>query len=450
MKPSLEKQSCQVRNRTMRRITLIFAAALTLVTTVAARPASAVIGVTDRVPAATLLLPYFEVDLDNPNANTTLFSVNNASATAVLAHITLWSDLGVPTLAFNMYLTGYDVQTVNLRDIFAGKLPRTASAGQDPTDTISNKGNFSQDINFASCTGQFPLPMLPADYLDHLRKAHTGEASPFFLNRCSGVNRGDNIARGYVTVDTVNNCTLRVAGDPGYFLAGGTGDATNQNVLWGDYFFVDNANNFAQGDGLVHIEASASSAQTAVAGEYTFYGRYVSWAASDNREPLAAISMARFLNGGAFTGGTNLLVWRDSKVDQDAFNCPTQAYTRPAWFPLSAEDVVVFDEQETAELAGASSSLGLATQKVQVDGALFPVTPTFGMVYLNLNQINVASIGNPPEDPQAAQSFVATVMSASGRFSVGQAATVIEHAGEVSQHVCLSGMGTPLNCMSPP
>src|SRR5262249_35595954 len=37
-------------------------------------PASAVICTIDDVPAATLLLPYFEVDLNNPNGLTTLFS----------------------------------------------------------------------------------------------------------------------------------------------------------------------------------------------------------------------------------------------------------------------------------------------------------------------------------------------------------------------------------------
>ncbi len=112
--------------------------------------ASAVIGTVDDVPAATLLLPYFEVDLANTNGLTTLFSVNNASATAVLAHVVVWSDLSVPVLDFNIYLTGYDVQTVSVRDIFNGTVPRTASDGQDPQDTISPQGDFSQDINFAS------------------------------------------------------------------------------------------------------------------------------------------------------------------------------------------------------------------------------------------------------------------------------------------------------------
>src|ERR1041384_5043915 len=89
-------------------------------------PANALICTVDDVPAATLLLPYFEVDLDDPNGINTLFSINNASATAVLAHVVLWSDLSVPTFDFNIYLTGYDVQTVSIRDIFNGTVPRTA------------------------------------------------------------------------------------------------------------------------------------------------------------------------------------------------------------------------------------------------------------------------------------------------------------------------------------
>ncbi|HYL04398.1 MAG TPA: hypothetical protein VE075_00045, partial [Thermoanaerobaculia bacterium] len=77
-----------------------------------AAPAMAVICTIDAVPSATLLLPYFEVDLNNPNGLTTLFSVNNASATAILVHVVMWSDLSVPVLDFNIYLTGYDVQSV--------------------------------------------------------------------------------------------------------------------------------------------------------------------------------------------------------------------------------------------------------------------------------------------------------------------------------------------------
>src|SRR5260370_17169312 len=106
--------------------------------------AYAVICTIDDVPAATLLLPYFEVDLNNPNGLTTLFSVNNASATAALVHVVLWSDLSVPVLDFNIYLTGFDVQSVNLRDIIVlGNLPQTASPRQDATDTLTPKRPLS-------------------------------------------------------------------------------------------------------------------------------------------------------------------------------------------------------------------------------------------------------------------------------------------------------------------
>src|SRR6185295_7804914 len=176
--------------------------------------AHALICTIDDVPAATLLLPYFEVDLSNPNGVTTLFSINNASATAILAHVVVWSDLSVPVLDFNVYLTGYDVQSISLRDIIVnGVIPRTASAAQDtgeaepnPAPTpgaISNQGAFSQDVTFASCTGQLPPPNLPASFTDHLQKALTGKASPILANRCAGQDLGDRIARGYVTVDTV-------------------------------------------------------------------------------------------------------------------------------------------------------------------------------------------------------------------------------------------------------
>jgi hypothetical protein len=401
--------------------------------------AVAVIGTVDDVPAATLLLPYFEVDLNNPNGLTTLFSVNNASATAVLAHVVIWSDLSVPVLDFNIYLTGYDVQSVNLRDIIVnGILPRTASDGQDPSDTISPQGDFSQDINFASCTGQLPPPNLPQNFIDHLQRSLTGLSSPILGGLCAGRPLGDNIARGYVTVDTVNNCTLRFPGDAGYFGPGGSGDVTNQNVLWGDYFYVNSAQNFAEGETLVHVEADATNPETSVAGEYTFYGRYVAWTATDNREPLTTNFAVRFINGGAFSGGTDLLVWRDAKVNQGAFTCPNQT-GRPAWFPLGQEGIVIFDEQENPDVPttfpvspqppGQSlTPFPAEAQRTAIDGAAFPVPFDFGWLYLDLNTTVTIAGSNPPEDPVAAQAWVTASMSAEGRFAVGFDAIQLDNA----------------------
>ena len=408
--------------------------------------ASAVICTIDDVPAATLLLPYFEVDVDNPiNGINTLFSINNASATAVLAHVVVWSDLSVPVLDFNIYLTGYDVQTISLRDIIVnGVLPRTASAGQDPNDTISPHGDFSQDINFASCNGQLPpipLTQIPG-FVAHLQNALTGRVSSV-LGGCAGRRLGDNIARGYVTVDTVNNCTLRFPGDPGYFVAGGQGDATNQNVLWGDYFYVNTGQNFAQGETLVHIEASALNPETSVPGEYTFYGRYVAWTAADNREPLATNFAVRYIRGGDFDGGTDLLCWRDSKVSEGPFGPTGGVCSMPdaevPWYPLGEEQVVIFDEQENPDVPTSfpvspqppQTGIELCpaeAQRVGVDSADFPVPFDFGWLYLNLNTTVAAAGANPPEDPAAAQAWVTAVMDAQGRFSVGFDAIQLDSA----------------------
>jgi len=407
--------------------------------------ASAVICTVDDVPGATLLLPYFEVDLANPNGVTTLFSINNASATAILAHVVVWSDLSVPVLDFNVYLTGYDVQSINLADILVrGALPQTASAGQDPHDTISPKGQFSQDINFASCTGQLPTGTLPATFITHLQTSLTGQFSSL-LGGCAGLAYGDNVARGYITVDTVNNCTLRFPGDLGYFAAGGTGDATNQNVLWGDYFYVNSGTNRADGETLVHIEASATNPETSVAGQYTFYGRYDAWTAVDNREPLATNFAARFINGGAFSGGTNFVAWRDSKVVQGAFKCGTT----PAWYPLGQEQIVIFDEQEHPQIPQSfpvspqPPQTGIIpfpaeAQSTKVGGASFPVPFNFGWVFLNLNTTVAAAGSNPPEDPAAAQAWVEVVMQALGRYSVGFDAIKLDSACTAS-HTRIGG-----------
>ena len=83
----------------------------------------------EATPAATLLLPYFEVDIDNPNGVDTFFSINNASAAAVLTHVIVWTDMSVEALDFNVYLTGYDVQTIGMGLIIRdGILPVTAKS----------------------------------------------------------------------------------------------------------------------------------------------------------------------------------------------------------------------------------------------------------------------------------------------------------------------------------
>lgn len=111
----------------------------------------------DAVPAATLLYPYFEVDLANANGKNTIAGMHSTAATAVLGRVTIWSNTGLPIYNFNIYLTGYDAISFDMRSVLNGSLPQTASAGQDPTDVLSPKGSMSQDINFASLLGPAAL-----------------------------------------------------------------------------------------------------------------------------------------------------------------------------------------------------------------------------------------------------------------------------------------------------
>ncbi|HKH48499.1 MAG TPA: hypothetical protein VKM72_27875 [Thermoanaerobaculia bacterium] len=409
-------------------------------------PAAAVIGTIDDVPAATLLLPYFEVDLDNSLGVQTLFSINNASVAAELAHVTIWSTWSIPVIDFDVYLTGFDVQSINLRNILVdGILPNTASVGQDPGDTISNHGPISQDINFASCTGTLPyrVPAVSEAFRAHLRALLTGRQSPV-NGTCAGTNYGDNIARGYVTVDVSNSCSQLFPSDVGYFVNGGGGIAANDNVLWGDYFYVNPGENFAQGETLVHVEAAPGAGVNATTGnygpllttpgEYTFYGRYVLGTAIDNREPLATTFATRYLSGGGFTGGTSLVVWRDSKFPPGA-TCAAG----PNYGELFEQQIVVFDEFENPltvttggpsgePTPGAQCTFCDEAQRVQVGGEGIQTNADFGWLYLNLNHATTRDATLGPGYINIAQAWVTTVMDAEGRFSVGFDAIQLDNA----------------------
>jgi len=384
--------------------------------------ASAIINTIDPVPAATLLVPYFEVDLANPNGINTLFSINNASATAVLAHVTVWSDQSVPALDFDVYLTGYDVQTINMRDILVnGNLPVTASAGQDPGDAISNKGVASQDINFASCSGVLPYApgAVSASFRAHLQAWFTGNASPSTGN-CAGAHIRDGIARGYVTVDAVSSCNLLFPSSPGY-----TALLTTQNVLWGDVFYVNPGENFAQGDTVVHIEACAACGL-----DHSFYGRYNGGLPTDLREPLPTTLAARYVNGGGFDGGTSFLVWREGNLAAAGYSCSAQGPA--AWYPLDAAQIVVFDEEENPVSQNecpsgdptCTQTITIPNEAQRVNVAEDLLSPfDFGWVYLNLQHSKLTPYADP-----FAQAWVTTVMDAEGRYSVGYQGIQLDNA----------------------
>jgi hypothetical protein len=182
-----------------------------------------------------LLLPYFEVDLGGPR--TTLFAVGNAHDEAVQVRVSVDTNWGIPVIGVTFGLDPGEVVTVNLRDwIERGELP-TRNLG-------------------------------PAE-LDHVQAAFSGQPSPK-----DGMYYGEEVEPGLA----VGFVTFRI-------LSQG-----RPKVLWGDYFWVDPAGNFAEGELLVDIARLSTC------------------------RGLCDHHLVRFLEGGAFDGGTDFIVWTGRTV----------------------------------------------------------------------------------------------------------------------------------------
>ncbi|MEA2489961.1 MAG: hypothetical protein QOH21_1753 [Acidobacteriota bacterium] len=92
-------------------------------------------------PAATLLMPYFEVAADQPAsvAMTTLVTITNVTNQPQIANVTIWTNLDRPVLNFPIFLTGYDVQSINLYDL----LTRGVIAPPSGTSNATTPGSRS-------------------------------------------------------------------------------------------------------------------------------------------------------------------------------------------------------------------------------------------------------------------------------------------------------------------
>lgn len=390
----------------------------------------------DAVPAATLLVPNFLVDVsDDACANntgvTTLFSVNNASAAPTIAHVTLWTDQSVPVLDFDVYLTGYDVQTINLKDIFCdGTLPQTGyfSGG----NTISNNGLFSEPkVPFDGCNngttpGEGPYYSNPfsSELVTLLKEWFTGQQSSS-LGTCAGSGQVP-FAIGYITIDQTEECSLLFPADPDYYTTGVLG---YDNILWGDYFIVDPDNNFSQGFTAVHVEAGPQGYFDT--GEHTFYGRYEPGLAANNRrEPLGTTYAARYALGAPFDG-TIHWVWREADGSSASYSCGAAG---PSWYPLTQatdNSVIVFDEQENPFVPqvdpGPSNPLPPDEIAVRIPNEVnwINVGVLDGEAELDVGDFNFGWVYYNLQAPQSAygdditQNWVSWVMQASARYSVG-------------------------------
>ena len=380
-------------------------------------------------PAATLLLPYFEVDVDAGVGvgDTTLFTVTNVSAEPQIAHVTVWTDLSAPVLDFNIFLTGYDVQAINLYDIIV----RGLIAPDDGTSSDVEEGDRSADndtgnpnIDTTNCdilAAQIP-GSLRADILEALTDGVIG---------CGRVGRTqtDGMARGYVTVDVAASCSTALPTDADY----ATTELLFDNVLVGDYQQVDPANNFAQGGPMVHIRAIPEGGPAGVTGvtnfERTFYSRYQGGATNDRRQPLPATFAARWIEGSGAAFDTDYKIWREGVTGANVVCGGTSATGIPANGLLGVTEIVRFDEQENGVTFAPDIIISPVpqtdvalpeTSRVNVgDTDFFPEAEdgaVAGWMYLNLNHGSPAGALAPAD--AASQNWVIVSMEAEGRYSV--------------------------------
>ena len=258
-----------------------------------------------------LLLPYFEVDMDD--GLTTLFAVSNASPQPASFDITLYSNWGIEVLTVPAKLEGGGVLAVNLADwLLHGRLPKET---------------------------------LDADDLEHLQAALCGHRSPK-TDLFYGTEVAPRLAVGYVKITG--------SGSP------------KPDDLWGDYFITDPFQDFAQGDSLISLADGCAGAC--------------------DRHAL------RFLAGGAFDGGTQVIVW----TGQAGQPSETGFYREK---DLVAADTSYFDMDGNLSEARTSSFKAVEVVEVSELG----LSDSFGWL----------------EIWTAQPSFVNVRYSAMNRFSVG-------------------------------
>ena len=351
-------------------------------------------------PAATLLLPYFEVD-PNPTkqGQTTLFTITNVSRYPQIARVTLWSDWAYPVMSFNLFLTGYDVQAINLYDVIVRGLVAPPSGTTSVTTpgalSASTNPNLRSPLTCTANPGQLPQSITAA-----IRTGLTTGVLNFGpgTGACSTMGGVHANAIGYATIDVVANCTNLMPSDPLYYST----DLLFDNVLIGDYQQIGAspagtgaASAFdAAGNPMVHIravpEGGGAGSVVATGLPYTFYDRYTPAAsrAIDRRQPLPATFAARFVQGGTNAFATNITIWREGFTGGGA-SCAS--YINNA--VMAFGEIVRFDEHENPYTLSCFGYFGCpayptlpATSSTNTAGVTYPAfwgVDVAGWLYIN-------------------------------------------------------------------
>jgi hypothetical protein len=419
-------------------------------------------------PAATLLLPYFEVDFRAAPAaaRTTIFTITNTSQMPEIAHCVVWTDWAFAAFTFNIYLTGYDVQSINLYDVFrrgviapvSAALSGTSSTNPvlspvgttppnernaTPMPNTSGNPNFRMDANVACAN----LPgVIAAPVLEDIQQIFTTGRSGSIVGLGCGTIRLGGVhanAIGYLTIDVDSTCSTSF---PGPLVMGtySNHEILFDNVLLGDYKDVDPnpaTGNDAAGNPMVHIravpEGGPVGSNPGTNLPFTFYDHYNTGGAfgsgaltaltsgpnrlADRRQPLPSVFAARWIQSGAAGFSTHYKIWREGTTGPGSSSCTT-AGIPTINSAIAITDLIRFDEHENAngiappiflpepvpgQIHASPAASSAATSSYLFPG-LLPSGDAGGWMYLNLaNRYTGPAYSNPALDnPVAHPGFV--------------------------------------------
>ena len=321
----------------------------------------------DPVPAATLLFPFvtYNYDLGDTGYNT-LFAITNVSNEATIVHVTVWTDFSVAILDFNILLTGYDVQTVSIRDILRdGQLPITKVQANPATAGVFEDGPVSGANTYALFDPtNLPNPQAttvlspsrcattmqgyPGNYTTKIPQGvrdlfqgwlQSSQTVDRFHYNCDGDVWDDSYVPEptpwfegrddtgntwmYLTADVVQTCNLDFPDDLAYWTAG---ELRYDNILMGDVIYVNQTARLSEAENAVQIEAAGALELLATPIPDTpywasFYARYGNpYGYADYREPLPTAWAFRYMQDDDPVSGiglsTAIRAWKGTTLNR--------------------------------------------------------------------------------------------------------------------------------------
>jgi hypothetical protein len=417
----------------------------------------------DFVPAATLLVPYIVVDMNadgtpNTAGYTTLTIVTNVSSAKQLIHVTVFNALSVGVVDFDEVLSGYDVWSINWRDLLTGRFDlfdtgygslASASANASYTATLfggalTPTGFWSgttgtvpaqfgpttnasaslpglaipQDVDFnpppnASCGFSWgnlsTFASLIVSGLQSPLKAYATQDTD-----CNVSTTADQITPNvwlktltnnplffYATIDTVNACNGFFPDKDAAYWTGGY--AVANNVLVGDDFYLNNTLNYSESVPAVSIEADTGWKSATHTGFYTKQraATIATGFLNDDREPLGNAFAFNYITQSPIT--TEVMVWKNRH----------DIYTTSSWvYACRPYIYYAWDENEKGSSRTTTSCpsglcfgnpepnvFPLETQKVAVTTANFSGLPAANGWMLIIFDPAIPYLGPPPATP---------------------------------------------------